>query len=162
MNTRFFFFFFAFVEMEVARLRVRVAATHKEEEKTKVGESLSAPKVVGKGATKRKNDGKDVGPSKKVSVTPAEKISKKPSPPKHGAGKGLMTTPGPVTQDSERCLLTHKDYAVDMLESIIKEKDSDPCATFAMVELGDSSHFDLARVGIFHSIFYLLISMLVS
>ena len=73
-----------------------------------------------------------------------------------------MTTPGPVTQDSERRLLTHKDYVVEMRESIIKEKDADPCASQATGELGDSGLFDLARVGIFYSFFYLLISMLVS
>ena len=33
-----------------------VAAYKKEEEKTKVGESLSTPKAAGKGATKRKSD----------------------------------------------------------------------------------------------------------
>ena len=43
------------------------------------------------------------------------------------ANKGLITTPSPVTQDSVRRLLTHKDYAVEMLESIIKNKDTDPC-----------------------------------
>ena len=149
--------------MEATRQRVRVVATcKKEEEKTKVGESSSAPKVVDKGATKRKNDGKDDRQSKKASVTPAEKIPKKPSPPKHRAGKGLMTTPDPVTQDSEHRLLIHKDYAVEMLESIIKEKDADPCASQATGELGDSGLFDLARVGIFHSFFYLLIFMLIS
>ena len=149
--------------MEVAKQKVRVAAArNKEEEKTKVGESSSTPKVVSKGATKRKNDRKEDHQSKKAFVIPAEKIPKKPSPLKHGAGKGLMTTPGPVTQDSERRLLTHKDYVVEMRESIIKEKDADPCASQATGELGDSGLFDLARVGIFYSFFYLLISMLVN
>ena len=91
-----------------------------------------------------------------------QRIPKKPSPLKHGAGKGLMTTPGPITQDSEHRLLIHKDYAVEMLESIIKEKDVDPCASQATGELGDSGLFDLARVGVFHSFFYLLIFMLIS
>ena len=50
--------------MEVAKQKVRVAvARNKEEEKTKVGESSSTPKVVSKGATKRKNDRKDDHPS---------------------------------------------------------------------------------------------------
>ena len=149
--------------MEATRQRVRVVATcKKEEEKTKVGESSSAPKVVDKEASKRKNDRKEDHQSKKAFVIPAEKIPKKPSPLKHGGGKGLMTTPGPVTQDSEHRLLIHKDYAVEMLESIIKEKDADPCASQAIGELGDSGLFDLARVGIFHSFFYLLIFMLIS
>ena len=91
--------------------------------------SSSAPKVVGKGVLKRKTEGKDDYPSKKPSVTPGEKQSKKSSPPKlsHGTGKGLMTLSGPDTQGTHR-LLTHKGYAVEMVESIIKETDVDPCA----------------------------------
>ena len=63
-----------FTEMEAARLKAQVraiAASKKEEEKAKgkEGASSSAPKAVGKGATKRKGDGKDDHPSKKVSVT---------------------------------------------------------------------------------------------
>ena len=145
--------------MAAARQRVRAAvACKKEEEKTKVEESSSAPKAIGKGAAKRKADGKDERQSKKASVTSEEKLPKKPLPPKHEAGKGLMTTPSPVTQDSERRLLTHKDYVVEMLESIIKDKDADPCVGQATSELGDSGLYDLARVSIFHSFFYLSIS----
>ena len=36
-----------------------------------------------------------------------------------------MTT-DPITQDFECRLLTHKSYAVEMLKSIIKDKDADP------------------------------------
>ena len=74
-----------------------VVACKKKEEKTKVGESSLAPRAVGKGATKRKVDGKDECSSKKASVTPGEKLPKKPLPPKHGVGKGLMMMPGPIT-----------------------------------------------------------------
>ena len=51
------------------------ASAHKKEEKEKgkEGASSSAPKVIGKGAPKRKVDGKDNHPSKKVSVTHREK-----------------------------------------------------------------------------------------
>ena len=116
--------------MVATRQKVRAAAARKKkEEKIKVGESTSAPKAIDKGVTKRKNDEKDDCLSKKAFVTPTEKLPQKSSPPKHGAGKGLMTTLGPVTQDSECRLLTQKDYAVKMLESIIKEKDMDPCAS---------------------------------
>ena len=41
-----------------------------------------APKVVKKGAPKRKADGKDDCPPKKVSVAPRDKLPKKPSPSK--------------------------------------------------------------------------------
>ena len=84
--------------MEATRQRVRsAAACKKEEEKTKVGESSSTLRAIGKGAAKRKADGKDERQSKKASVTSEEKLPKKPLPPKHEAGKGLMTTPSPVT-----------------------------------------------------------------
>ena len=148
--------------MEVARQRVREVAAHKKEEekKAKEKESLSAPKVVKKGVTKRKGNGKDDLLSKKALVTPREKLPKKPSPLKHGASKGLMMAPNLVTQDSERRLLTHKDYAVKMLATIIKDKDADPCVGQATGELGDSGLFDLAQVSIFHSFFYLFIFIL--
>ena len=147
--------------MEAARQRVRATvACKKEKEKTQVGESSSALKAIGKGAAKRKADGKDERPSNKASVILGEKLPKKPSPPKHRASKGLMTTLGPVTQDSERHLLTHKDYAVEMLESIIKDKDANPYVGQATGELGDLGLYDLAQVSIFHSFFYLFIFIL--
>ena len=81
------------------------------------------------GAPKWKAEGKDDRPLKKGTVTPSNKQSKKPSPPNpsHGANKGLMTAMSPITQGT-RHLLTHKGYAVEMVESIIKEMDLDPCA----------------------------------
>ena len=122
--------------MEAARLtvQVRAAAVHKKEGggggKEKEGTSLSAPKAVTKGAAKRNGDGKDDHPYKKVSVTPREKLPKKPSPlkPRHGVGKGLMMTSGPVIQDPDYSLLTYKDYALEMVESIIRDKDVNLCA----------------------------------
>ena len=75
--------------MEVARQRVKAAtAFKKEEDKTKVGESSSAPKAIGKGAAKRKADGKDERPSNKASVIPGEKLPKKPLPPSTGLVRG--------------------------------------------------------------------------
>ena len=138
------------------------AACKKEEEKTKVRESSSTPKAIGKGAMKRKGDGKDDCPSKKASITAGKILPKKPSPLKHEAGKGLMTMPDLITQDSERRLLTHKDYAIKMLESIIKDKDTDPCVGQATGELGDSGLFDLDWVSIFYSFFYSFIFIPIS
>ena len=57
-----------------------------------------------------------------------------------------MMMSGPVTQDPKRHLLTHKDYALEMMESIIRDKDVDPCAEQAMMELGALGLFDLTRV----------------
>ena len=51
-----------------------------------------------------------------------------PLKPSHGVGKGLMTRKGPVTQGIVRRLLMHKDHAFEMVDSIIKETDLDPCA----------------------------------
>ncbi|KAK9993909.1 hypothetical protein SO802_023612 [Lithocarpus litseifolius] len=116
----------------------------KGEGKGKEVASSSLPKVVTKGAPKRKGDGTDGGPSKKQTVTPGEHTTKPPSP-KHGAEKGLMTAHGPVSQEAKRRLLTHKGYALEMLESIFKEKDVDPCVNQSVGELGDSGLFDLAR-----------------
>ena len=69
-------------------------------------------------------------------------------PPKtgHDVGKGLMTSSGPVAQESNRRLLMHKDYAIKMVGSIIRDKDVDPCAKQRTNELGVSGLFDLARV----------------
>ena len=119
--------------------------------KEKKGTSSSAPKAVTKGVAKRKGDGKDDHPSKKAFVALGEKLPMKPSPPqpKYGEDKGLMTTSGPVFQDSDLRLLTHKDYALEMVESIIRDKDVDPCAEQGTDELGVSSLFDLARVCFF-------------
>ena len=69
---------FSFTEMEVARKKVLVralATTHKKEEKKKGKEGVSslAPKVVGKGAPKRKAEGKDECPLKKGTVTSGDK-----------------------------------------------------------------------------------------
>ena len=131
--------------MQRAQLRT-VAACRKEEQKAKGKEkaSSSAPKAVRKKAPKRKADGKDSRPSKKATVTLEDRLSKKPSPPKlsHGADKGLMMMLGPITQGSDYRLLTHKDYAIKMVESIIKDKDVDPCAKEMTEELGASGLFD--------------------
>ncbi|XP_050259054.1 uncharacterized protein LOC126704055 [Quercus robur] len=132
--------------MEAAKQRVRAAAARKkEEEKAKGKDGASTPHSSLKGSIKRKSDGKDDPPSKKVAVTPTDVPSQK-SPPKlsHGAGKGVMTSSGPVIE-GPRCLLTHKDHAVESLESLIKQTDLDPCAQLGTDDLGASAFFDIAR-----------------
>ncbi|XP_050257043.1 uncharacterized protein LOC126702398 [Quercus robur] len=71
----------------------------------------------------------------------------KSSPPKpnHGASKSLMTMTSPVTQGTIRRLLTHKEHAVEMVKSIIKDTNLDPCAEQTTEELGASDLFDLSR-----------------
>ena len=74
-----------------------LAAVHNQ--KKKEGASTSAPKVVGKGSSKRKNEGKDNHPLKKGSDISMGDKQRKSSPPKpnHGAGKCLITATGPAT-----------------------------------------------------------------
>ncbi|KAK9997781.1 hypothetical protein SO802_017384 [Lithocarpus litseifolius] len=131
-------------QMESAKLRAQIraaAARKKEEGKGKKGVSASIPK----GAPKRKGDGAEDRPSKKVAVAPGDHSSKPPSP-KHGVGKGLMSARGPVIPEEGRCILTHKGYALEQLDSILGKEEADSCANQPVQELGDSGLFDLARV----------------
>ena len=135
--------------MEFAKQRIRAAAARqKEERKAKEagGEASSTPKAVAK-VTKRKPDGSDSRPSKKAAVSPGDKPLKEKSPPKpsHGASKWVMNSTGPVNEGPCR-LLTHKEYAVGEVESLIKPTDIDPCDQVGMEDLGASALFDLARV----------------
>ena len=57
-----------------------------------------------------------------------------------------MTISGPVTQRPDHRLLTHKDYAIEMMGSIIRDKDVDPCVELGTDELGASGLFDLSLV----------------
>ena len=137
-----------FAEMESAKQRIRVVAARQKEEKRAKGEltSSSAPKAITKGPPKRKTDGKDSRPLKKVTVTPGNKPPEKSTPASgHGAGKGVMTSSSPVLE-GPRCLLTHKDYAVEEIETLIKPTDIDPCAFLGTEELGASALFDLTQV----------------
>ena len=135
--------------MESAKQRVRATATRKKEEKkvkeTKGGTS-SALKTVSK-VSKRKPDGKDDRPSKETAITPGDASPKRKSPlkPSHGAGKGVMTSYGPVIE-GPCCLLTHKDYAVGEVGSFIKSTDIGPCDLVGTEDLGVSALFDLTRV----------------
>lgn len=135
--------------MEFAKQRVRAAAARKKEEKKAKeteGGTSSAPKTVSK-VSKRKPDGKDDRPSKKATVTPGDVSPKRKSPlkPSHGAGKGVMTSSGPVIE-GPRCLLTHKDYAIGEVGSFIKSTDIGPCDLLRTEDLGASALFDLVKV----------------
>ena len=117
--------------MEAARQKALVktsTAMHKQKEKEET--STSTPKVIGKGSSKRKNERQDDYPLKKgLVILMGDKQSKKSLPPKpsHRASKVLMMATGPVTQGIVRCLLMHKEHAVEMVVSIIKETDLDLC-----------------------------------
>ena len=135
--------------MESAKQRIRAAAARqKAEKKAKEagGETSLTPKASSKQA-KRKPDGSDRRLVKKVAVTPGNGAAKEKSPPKpsHGAGKGAMTSLGPVNEGPCR-LLTHKDYAVGEVKSFIKPTDIEPCDQLGTEDLGASALFDLTRV----------------
>ena len=89
--------------MDVVKQRIRAVAAHKKEEAklakgTEEGTS-SVPKSVSK-VSQRKLDGDDDHPSKRTVVTPGDASPKRKSPlkPSHGAGKGIMTSSGPVIE----------------------------------------------------------------
>ena len=110
---------------------------------------MSVPKAVSKGSAKRKTDGEDDRPPKKVVATPGDAHPKKSSPKTgRGVGKGMMTSTGPVIE-GPCCLFTHKDYAVEEVQSLIKSTDVDPCAELGTEELGTLTLFDLTRVNLF-------------
>lgn len=105
--------------MEATRQRALVrASTTARKQKEKEKASTLATKVIGKGSSKRKNEGKDdrtlkKGPVILVGDKPKMSSSSKPS---HGVGKGLMMAAGPVTQETVRRLLTHEEHAFEMVE----------------------------------------------
>ena len=56
-----------------------------------------------------------------------------------------MTSTGLVNEGPYR-LLTHKDYAIGEVESLIKPTDIEPCDQVGMEDLGASALFDLTGV----------------
>ena len=59
-----------------------------------------------------------------------------------------MTSTGLVIEGL-RCLLTHKDYAVEEVQFLIKPTDVDPCVELGTEELGAATLFDLTWVNLF-------------
>lgn len=59
-------------------------------------------------------------------------------------GKDLVA-PNPVHQ-----MITQKDYAIEMVNLIIKEKNLDLFGEYSLEDLGASSLFDLSRVCLCH------------
>lgn len=57
-----------------------------------------------------------------------------------------MTGKGSIVPSAIRRMLTHKDYVVEMVDSIIKETDLDPCTNQTTEDLGASGLFNLSRV----------------
>ena len=135
--------------MDAAKQRIRAAAACKKEERlakeTEEGNS-SVPKSLTK-VSKRKPGGNDDRPSKRATVTPGDASPKGKSSlkPSHGAGKGVMTSFGPILE-GPCCLLTHKGYAVGEVGSFVKPTDLKPCDLVGMEDLGASALFYITRV----------------
>ena len=135
--------------MDATKQRIRAAAARKKEEKvvkgTEEGHS-SVPKSINK-VSKRKPDGDDDRPSKRTAVTPGDSSPKGKSSlkPSHGAGKGVMTSSGPVLE-GPCCLLTHKGYAIGEVGSFVKPTDLEPCDLVGTEDFGVSTLFDITRV----------------
>jgi len=64
-----------------------------------------------------------------------------------------MPAHGPVVSRSVQRLVSHKDYVVEMVNSIIKDTDLNECGKNATKDLGVSGLFDLARVSI-HRVYF--------
>ena len=101
---------------------------------------------------KRKTTDKVDCPAKKPKVVTGPTVEETPSSaklpplPRHGAGKGLMTIKGPV---SEKCrTLLHEDswYAIGQLLSIIKDYDYENLGNHATEAMGETSLLSLAQV----------------
>ena len=135
--------------MDVVKQRIRAAKAHKKKERLAKGieeGNSSIPKFVSK-VSKRKPDGDDDRPSKRTVVTPGDASPKRKSSlkPSHGAGKGVMTSSGPVLE-GPCSLLTHKGYAVGELGSFVKPTDLEPCDLVGTKDLGASALFDITKV----------------
>ena len=149
--------------MDIAKQRIRAAAARKKEERlmkgTEDGDS-SAPKSVSK-SPKRKANGDGTRPSKKTVTILGDASLKGKSAlkPSHGAGKGAMTSSGPVPEGPS-CLLTHKAYTVEEVGSFVKPTDLEPCDLVGTEDFGASTLFYITRVCLLFTSsvwFYLLV-----
>lgn len=64
--------------------------------------------------------------------------------------KGLMTGKGPIISDPVRRLITHKDYAIKMVNSLIKEMNLDPYGELSSEDFAVYGLFDWFRVRFCH------------
>ena len=134
--------------MDAAKQKIRAAVARKKEERlvkeTEKGNSL-IPKFITK-VLKRKPDGDDDRPSKRATVIPSNASSKGKSSlkPSHGAGKGVMTSSGPILEEP-CCLLTYKGYAVGEVGSFVKLTDLEPYDLVRTEDLRASALFDITR-----------------
>ena len=118
--------------------------------------------LAAKTSQKRKNQGDGDHPLKEVVNQPVKlgpsDFQGTPNPPRHGVGKGLMTTHGPIINEPvapTALLVKDKQHTVQTSYSIIKDLDLDECSEHETDALGDSNLFDLMRVSILLVLFVL-------
>ncbi|KAL0010241.1 hypothetical protein SO802_005349 [Lithocarpus litseifolius] len=71
----------------------------------------------------------------------------------HGMGKDLMTSQGPVAPSTIPLLLRHKQHAIEMVQSIIKDADLDKCSEHETKSLGEVGLFNLRKFYVVPSIY---------
>lgn len=64
-----------------------------------------------------------------------------------------MSAHGPAISGPIQRLVSHKEYAIEMVNSIIKDTDLDECSEHATVDLGVFGLFNLARVSV-HLVYF--------
>ena len=69
-----------------------------------------------------------------------------PPPPRHGTGKGLMTTQGPIPKKRPLFLREDPRRVARLFSSIIKDDDYEDLGNHATEAMGETGLFGLAQV----------------
>ena len=70
-------------------------------------------------------------------------------PPRHGVGKGLITSQGHVVPLPLPLLVKDREYAVDITCFIVRDANLNECLEHETDPLGDSGFHELMRVSLF-------------
>ena len=77
-----------------------------------------------------------------------EMVQKMPEPPRHGIGKRLMISQGPITNTLAPLLVRSKGFTVDIACLLVQDVDLDECTEHETNAFGDSSLFHLMKVSL--------------
>ena len=77
-----------------------------------------------------------------------EMIQKMLEPPRHGVGKRLMISQGPITNTLAPLLVRSKGFTVDIACLLVQDVDLDECTEHKTNAFGDSGLFHLVRVSL--------------
>ena len=70
-------------------------------------------------------------------------------PPRHGVGKGFMTSQGHVIPPPLPLLVKDREYVMDTASSIVQDADLNECSEHKTDPLGDFGLHDMIRVSLF-------------